>query len=306
MEDVTLAARLPAVVERSWGRRAESVRPLGGGLNSATCQVLLEAGPYVAKWVSNDYVAGATAGLAEARLLADRGLATGPPLPARDGSLAVPLEGGMLALLAWVPGVELTGDTPADQALMGATLGRAHTLGDPTVEPTRRFFTWFDERSPFLDAHPDARSAVVVALAAYDALPPLTWGLLHTDPAPEAFRHDPATGETGLIDWTGACRGPLLYDVASALMYLGPSPAFREAYLTASPLPHAELDHLDVLTRYRGAVQVAYFADRVARSDLTGTDDTGNRQGLEHGLRMLETAGGEAPEVPCHLDQEEP
>ena len=39
--------------------------------------------------------------------------------------------------------------------------------------------------------------------------------------------------------------------------------------------------------RYRGAVQAAYFADRILRADLTGTDAAGNRQGLAHGRRML-------------------
>ncbi len=127
-------------------------------------------------------------------------------------------------------------------------------------------------------------------LAELATLPPLTWGRLHTDPAPEAFLHDAASGVTGLIDWAGACPGPLLYDVASAVMYLGGVSAaepFLAAYLPSSPLPRAELAHLPTWWRYRGAVQAAYFADRILRADLTGTDPAGNRQGLAHGRRML-------------------
>ncbi len=131
-------------------------------------------------------------------------------------------------------------------------------------------------------------------LAEVAALPPLTWGRLHTDPAPEAFLHDASTGVTGLIDWAGACPGPLLYDVASAVMYLGglaASGPFLAAYADTAPLPRAELDHLPTWLRYRGAVQAAYFADRIVRADLTGIEgQEQNRAGLAHGRRMLHTS----------------
>ena len=38
----------------------------------------------------------------------------------------------------------------------------------------------------------------------------MTWGLLHADPAPEAFRLDPDTGRCGVIDWSYALCGPLI------------------------------------------------------------------------------------------------
>ena len=56
----------------------------------------------------------------------------------------------------------------------------------------------------------------------------LTTGLLHLDPAPEAFRHDPVSRQVGLIDWATAQVGPLMYDLASAVMYVGgPGPRRR-------------------------------------------------------------------------------
>ena len=76
-------------------------------------------------------------------------------------------------------------------------------------------------------------------------------------------------------------------------MYLGGLTAadpFLAAYADTAPLPRAELDHLPAWLRYRGAVQAAYFADRIVRADLTGTDAAGNRQGLAHGRRMLHRA----------------
>lgn len=295
LSDNQLAARLPYLVERHWGRRAHDVEPLGGGMNSATARLRLDASAYVAKWVSSSYVGGVDTGLAAASLLAERGLLTGAPLPTPAGGLGVDLDGGVLALLSWVAGDELTGDGPHDQELMSGTLARAHALGDPVVQPTGRFFDWFDEDSPFLDAEPGLRAEVAAVLAEYDALLPLTWGLLHTDPAPEAFRHDPTTGETGLIDWAGATHGPLLYDVASAVMYLGGLPAaqpFLHAYARGHLLAPGELASLPVLWRYRGAVQAAYFAERISRNDLTGTDDAGNREGVAHGRLMLSSQPG--------------
>ena len=50
-------------------------------------------------------------------------------------------------------------------------------------------------------------------------LGPLTWGWLHGDPAPEAFMRL-QDGATALIDWGAAMHGPVLYDVASAVMYV--------------------------------------------------------------------------------------
>jgi Ser/Thr protein kinase RdoA (MazF antagonist) len=97
--------------------------------------------------------------------------------------------------------------------------------------------------------------------------------MLHTDPAPEAFVHDDRTGVTGLIDWSGAKRGPVLYDVASAVMYLnGPvnATAFLTTYRELSPLGDEEMGSLDAFRRFRWAVQGAYFDWRLSFADLTG------------------------------------
>lgn len=129
--------------------------------------------------------------------------------------------------------------------------------------------------------------------AEVDALE-VTWSLLHTDPAPEAFIHDDSTGITGLIDWTGADRGPVLYDVASAVMYLGGpdgAAAFLTTYRDHGVLRIDEWEHLEAFRRLRWAVQAVYFAGRVAVADLTGvTGQPDNQRGLtdaRHGLAEL-------------------
>ena len=122
----------------------------------------------------------------------------------------------------------------------------------------------------------------------------LTWSQLHTDPTPEAFVHDDRTGITGLIDWTGADRGPVLYDVASVVMYLG-GPELAAAFLTAyrdrGVLHGDEWGHLDAFRRFRWAVQAAYFARRVADADMTGVaGQADNERGpadARHGLAEL-------------------
>jgi homoserine kinase type II len=98
-----------------------------------------------------------------------------------------------------------------------------------------------------------------------------------------------------LIDWTGAQRGPVLYDVASTVMYLGASERaaeFLRAYRTSGPLAAEEMQHLDAFRRFREAIQGAYFAWRLAVNDLTGgIDTTENEKGLNDARRRLAALG---------------
>ena len=120
----------------------------------------------------------------------------------------------------------------------------------------------------------------------------LTWGLLHSDQAPEHFRLDPSSGRCGVIDWSIALEGPLLYDLASAVMYVGGQDhagPLIEAYLRHRVVPSAETDRaLPALLRFRWAVQADYFARRIANHDLTGiTGPADNEKGLEDARRRL-------------------
>ena len=123
-----------------------------------------------------------------------------------------------------------------------------------------------DPATPGSTMEPWVRLALASVQAEYRSLPPLTWGLLHGDPAPEAFRLDHKTGRVGLIDWTATTRGPLLCDVASTVMYLGGDTAARSflgVYAAAGPRPTDEMGaHLSAMRRYRGAVQAAYRDSR--------------------------------------------
>ena len=63
----------------------------------------------------------------------------------------------------------------------------------------------------------------------------LTYGVLHGDPAPEIFVVDPATGRTGLLDCGASGTGPLIYDVAAAVVYAGGPEPRRSCSTAISP-----------------------------------------------------------------------
>lgn len=277
-----------------WDMDVAAARPLDGGINSQTWLVEHDGASYVAKHVPAPAAADLVAGCEVAAALADSGFVTGRPVPTTDGRLV--LADPPLALLEHVPGRELDGETDDEQHWMAATLAGIHLAGRPTRgDATGAFMTdWLASALPEITAHPWLARAVEAVRAETDPLT-LTWSGLHTDPAPEAFVHDDTTGVTGLIDWTGARRGPVLYDVASAVMYLGGSDAarpFLDTYRRHGPLDDAELQRLDAFRRFREAVQGSYFARRLANHDLTGgIDPAENEKGLDDARRRLAELG---------------
>jgi homoserine kinase type II len=276
-----------ADLARYWGLPGTArVTALHGGMNSLTFAVSTGGARYVAKAVPAAEGAALGYGLVSATRLHRAGFATGAPLAARDGRYVVPHGGRAVALLRWVPGRPLTRD---DQPTIGDTLGRVHRAlrGGPAPQP----FPWLEVDAPHLGRAPWLRPAVGAALDAYRRVGPLTTGPLHADPAPEAFRLDGAAG-CGLIDWASAHHGPLLYDLASAVMYVGGPDRGRalvEAYRATGALSGEEIRRgLPVLLRLRWAVQADYFARRSARNDLTGIDGPdGNAAGLDDARRAL-------------------
>jgi len=140
----------------------------------------------------------------------------------------------------------------ADAERIGSTLGLVHAaLRDVRPPPTADRWPW-----PWLDPgeirDADLRAAATRAVKrANDLGPAMTHGMLHGDPAPEAFIDRGAT--TALIDWGASVHGPLLYDVASAVMYAGRT--VLPGYAATGPLTREELEHLDAFRALRWAVQ---------------------------------------------------
>ena len=267
-----------------------------GGMGSQTWFVDLGDRRWVAKAVAPAAGPQLAGGLAIAQRLDQAGLPAGAPVPAAGGQLVVDAGAAWLALLTWVPGVPLTGRDSAEQEIIGGTLARVHrTLRDFEVAGAERFH-WVDPAAGHLSLRPWLRPAVSAALDALAAARPdaMTWGLLHADPAPEAFRLDPAGGRCGVIDWSYALHGPLLYDLASAVMYVGgpgQATALVRAYLGKGILGADEVEQgLAPMLRFRWAVQANYFAWRITGNDLTGISGPDeNEKGLEDARQFLTT-----------------
>jgi homoserine kinase type II len=295
---IGLPSRLPdpvvaAALESEWGLMGCEVTEIRGGMNSQTWLVERRARRWVAKAVPVASQPGFAGGLAVARLVDQAGIPAGAPESTTGGRIVVRLGEHLVALLRFVEGTPLTPLDDAERAQIGSTLGRVHTALEGKVVANAEPFHWVDVSAAHLNIEAWIRPAVALAVAAIDAMPlsSLTSGLLHTDPAPEAFRVD-AGGRCGLIDWDRALVGPFLYDVASAVMYVGGlerAGALLERYVAAGPVGRAEIDGaLGPMLRFRGAVQADYFARRIATNDMTGiaTPDE-NRTGLEHARRIL-------------------
>lgn len=267
-----------------WGLAGAEVRPHHGGMNSATWFVAQGQRRYVAKAVTGSVITPGDpgkwfrGGLAVADALAGKGFRSGAPVRTAGGRLSVPFLAGELALLDWVDGTPLD---RSDQDTIGTTLARVHHLLRDVTVPDTVGMDWIDPDAAHLGLRPWLRGAVAAALEDLAAAGPLAEGLLHADPAPEAFRGD------GLIDWGVALHGPLLYDVASAVMYLG-GPAHAGPLLKAYQAG-ADIEALPAMLRFRFAVQADYFARRLAAGDLTGIDSgEDNERGLQDAWRGLE------------------
>jgi Ser/Thr protein kinase RdoA (MazF antagonist) len=285
------------LLHQFWALDGARVRSLGGGMNSQTWVVEHGGSTYVAKQVAGEQVAELRAGCDIASTLAEAGVITGRPVPTTDGRLALSEHG--MALLEQVPGRELHGETDQEQRWIAETLALVHAAGTPAPSPSPAAFMaeWLNPMSPGVSRHPWLLRAIETVRTETAPLT-LTWSVVHSDPAPEAFVHDDNTGVTGLIDWAGARRGPVLYDVASAVMYLGgpeEGSAFLDSYRAEGPLGVEELEWLDAFRSFRFAVQGAYFARRLATQDLTGIQDKAdNERGLAHARRGLAGLGLDA------------
>jgi homoserine kinase type II len=84
-------------------------------------------------------------------------------------------------------------------------------------------------------------------------------------------------------------HGPVLYDVASAVMYVNGPGQVVPSYLTQRPEARDEVeDGLDAFLQLRYAVQAGYFAWRCSNDVRTGiADPAENRKGLNDARRAF-------------------
>jgi Ser/Thr protein kinase RdoA (MazF antagonist) len=236
-------------------------------MNSSTWHVESRDKKFILKITTPDQAPG----LKTAAWLESHGLPAGAPI-------RTTVRGGrLIALLKFVDGRPLSGDDPEDVRIIGETLARAHRLLTGCRAPramTTWPWVWLD---PGLIPEEQLRHAAAAAIRrAERAAPPLTHGILHGDPEPGAFLQ--SRESVGLIDWGAACQGPLLYDIASAVMYVGWGVV--DGYREKPPLTDDELKLVDVFVSFRWAVQAWYFSSRLQRAAPGGSGSAENEKGV--------------------------
>jgi Ser/Thr protein kinase RdoA (MazF antagonist) len=240
--------QIRSVLRTQWHQTVHDCTPLSDGrwrIAAAGHELLVTLTPAAAQ-------ARLLAGLEVAEHLAHVGFPAGEPVRAADGAFTVPVEGGVLAVIRDVPGRPLDPADPVDQQWWGDLLGSAHRALTGFHHPRVPRLGWRSGET-MAEALADVRRLTVTDQ--------LTYGVLHGDPAPDAFRIDPDTGRTGLVEWRAAATGPLVYDLAAAVGYaggIGTATELIDGYLAAGPVSADEVESaLPVLLRYRLAERAA-------------------------------------------------
>lgn len=272
---------LRSLLRDQWHLVPGEIAALDGGLLSQAWEVTAGDDRYLVRLVEPPARQPVEAGLAAAEHLRSGGVAVGVPVRTLAGALTASAPDGAISVLRRVPGRPLTGGDPVDQQWWGDRLGAVHRALQHFHHPALRPWSLLDPDAPHLGIAPWLRPAVTEAVTATTRLTVtdrLTYGVLHGDPAPADFVMDPATGRAGLLDCGAGGTGPLVYDVAAAVLYAGgpaASAEFLDGYLAAGPVRPDELDAaLPVLLRFRWAVQAGIAARRLALapSDAAAAD----------------------------------
>ena len=279
---------LRSLLRQHWHLAPGEVKALDGGLMSRAWQVRSGGDRYVARLVDEPAKLPVEAGLAAAEHLRGWGVEVGAPVRTLGGSLTASTPAGALAVSRRVPGRSLAGADPIDQQWWGDRLGAVHRVLQDFHHPGLRPWSLIDPDASHLGVEPWLRPAVADAVTAITRLmvtDRLTYGVLHGDPAPAGFVVDPDTGRTGLFDCGASGTGPLVYDVAAAVVYAGgpdASAEFLDGFLAAAPVHPDELDAaLPVMIRFRWAVQADWSARRLG--------DAGARATLRRAREALES-----------------
>jgi homoserine kinase type II len=211
----------------------------------------------------------------EARLvgaLADRGVATPPPLLARDGRPYAPLAGKFASVFPWRDGGHFRPDeiTPERAAAFGAALARFHVAGLDLPAEWRRTSIYDHDhlvaRYRRVAAHSDPELAhaieivgeeLAAASAARAVRERATQGIIHGD----LFRDNVLwSGDaiSAILDFEQASGGSLAYDLAVCINdWCWPSAELAtdlvRGYRSVRALPASDLDALPVEIRAAAA-----------------------------------------------------
>ncbi|MFI5933313.1 phosphotransferase enzyme family protein [Actinoplanes sp. NPDC051494] len=279
---------LRSMLRDQWHLVPAEISVLPGGLLSHGWDVTAGGERFVARLAEHAARQPVEAGLAATEHLRTTGIEAGEPVRTLAGALTVETPYGAMAVLRRAPGRTLDGRDPVDQQFWGDRLGAVHRALQRFHHPGLGRWNQLDPDAPHLTTEPWLHRAVTTAITAMTRLTVtdrLTYGVLHGDPAPEIFLVDPATGRAGLLDCGASGTGPLLYDVAAAVVYAGGEATAAElldGYLAAGPVTEDEMHAaLPVMLRFRWAVQADWAARR------------GDAEALRHAREALSEHAGE-------------
>ncbi|GAA1538320.1 hypothetical protein GCM10009827_066810 [Dactylosporangium maewongense] len=243
-----------------------------------------DAAQFVVKWAPVATRRGFEAGLCAAEHLDASGVGAGRPVRAADGALTTALPtragDGVIALMCLVPGRPLHADDPLDQSWWGGALGAAHRSLRRFVHPDLAKFqvAAVPAAAPHLAMEPWLGPAVIETAAVVRRImvtDQLTYGVRHGAPDAARFRLDSSTGRVGLVGWAAAGTGPLLYDLAHAVLCAGgtEAEALVEAYVRAGPVPADECAAvLPAMLALRTAAHASAVAERIHTGGGTPRD----------------------------------
>ena len=287
------SGELRTVLRTCWQVGVDGCTPVSR-LNSDTYVIDSDAARYVAVLVPAGRRRQFEAGLAVAERLAGTGLPSETPVRAANGALCVPLDGTVVALLRCVDGRPLA---ETERHAWGHALGAVHRALVGYSHPDLGRFHWVRPDAAHLGVVDWVRpvvAAAVEAVAKISVTDVLSYGVLHGDPVAGAFRVAGDSGRTGLVDWGAAGSGPLVYDLACAVMHAGgPGAAAEliEGYVTHGPVPADEVEAvLPTMLRFRHAVEADSAARQVWAARLAGgvAHDTAR---LDRARQLCESAG---------------
>jgi Ser/Thr protein kinase RdoA (MazF antagonist) len=291
---VATADQIRTTVRTTWHRAVDECVALPAGLDTLNWAIRSGTAEYVARVVAGARRSSFEAGLAAAEYLTGFDLPAATAVRTVDGAVTVLIGDEAVALVPRMPGRPLDATDPVDQQWWGDALGSAHRHLSGFRHAGLAKFHSVRAEAAHLAIDDWVRPAVADAVAAVRRLTvtdQLTYGVLHGDPAPDAFRLDPQTGRLGLVDWGPASTGPLTYDVAAAVGYAGADTSrdLVDAYLAAGPVPREELESaLPTMLTFRWAVRADQHARRLSLARRAGRDgDAADVDGLAAARRVL-------------------
>ncbi|MDP9791888.1 homoserine kinase type II [Catenuloplanes nepalensis] len=256
---------LLATVRRAWHQPVADIRAICRGVHASRWEATAGDHRFTLTRAPAKARASLAAGLSALDRLIERGIGASRAERTVHGTLTVETAVSVLALGRRAEGRPLHPADPVDARWWGCLLGAAHRALDGFDHPGLHHpagWHGLDPGAPHLP--PETRDAVARAVAAVTRLcvtDRLTYGVLHRDPSAPLFLIDPATGRTGVLGWGPAGTGPLVYDLAAAVVAADGPEATAElvdAYARAGPVHRDEIEAaLPVLVELRRAALAA-------------------------------------------------